>query len=224
MNEDIDNQTAINLFTGLCDDAIKRGLITCDGEKGIIETTNKLKEDKNALEIYEKLKAKLSQEDIDKIAKSIDIFTSLTEDEIKFKNSLYEKLKLSQNNTIAYVEIPPKDEMWQKVGGDNPTTSTILNRFRQSVLLNDFKDEKLKDVKCAIAFYEADGKYRLSAHSKDNNLLEFFKYVEQEKIPNFTQNAGGHKSRAGGKIYSIDEKECLEWVQNIISCDNFFKY
>jgi hypothetical protein len=45
---------------------------------------------------------------------------------------------------------------------------------------------------------------------------------KDNKIPNFTQNSGGHPTRAGGGINSNNPEICHKWVQNIISCDNFF--
>ena len=222
LDEPIDNPQAYSLMYGFADDSTKRGLLVCDGEKGEIKPSKKLIDDKNAYEIYNALKEKLTDEQIERIASSIDILANLTPLENKFKDSLKDKLRLSDNKKIAYVEIPPDDTMWHVLGADNSRTSTILNRFRQSVLRNDFKDSSLDDVELAFVFYQAEDKYRISAHSKNSVLLDFYDYVEQNKIPEFTKNAGGHQDRGGGKIFTIDPKTCHKWVQDIISCQDFF--
>lgn len=222
LDEPISNEQAYSLMFGFVDDAAKRGLVTCDGKKGLVEPTQKLVEDKNALDVFLNLEEKLTDEQIGKIASAVDIMSNLTPLEKEFKNSLHDKIKLSDNGKIAYVEIPPKDKEWQRLGADNSRTSTILNRFRQNVLQNRFKDEKLNNVELVMVFYEAEGKYRLSAHSKNSTFLDFCDYVEQTRIPNFTQNAGGHKDRGGGKIFTTDPKECHKWVNTIISCSDFY--
>ena len=219
LGEEIDNSKAYDLFLGLADDATKKGLVKCDGARGIIEAQDKLIKDKNAYEIYQNLKDKLTQEQVSKIAKTIDLMSSLTSEQKEFKNSLQDRTKLSQNGTIAYVEISPDDEEWKSLGGDNTITSTILNRHRQSIL----SSEKYENVQAAIVFYEANGKYRLSAHTRNENLLDFFDYVDKNAIPNFSQNSGGHVNRGGGSIRSIEANECKKWVEKILSCDDFFE-
>ena len=216
LNESIDSEQAYSLMFGLVDDSAKKGYIICDGVKGKITPTNKLLDDKNALEVYLSLEEKLDDEQIKKISQAIDLMSNLTFEEESFKNSLYEKIKYSPNGKIAYVEISPDDKEWKKLGGDTTRTSTILNRFRQEVL------KKFNDVEVAITFYEAEGKYRLSAHSKTPTLLDFYNYIEKTRIPEFTKNAGGHKDRGGGKIYTTNPEVCHKWVQDIISCDDFY--
>lgn len=215
LEEEINSSLAYDLFLGFIDDAIKRNLIKCDAKKGTIEAQKKLIEDKNAYEIFSALKNKLSKEEISIIAKTIDVLSSLTKEEQAFKDSLKDKLHYSQNGKIAYVEIPPNDEEWSNLGGDNVITSRILNNFRQEVLAQN------NEVEIVITFYEAHGNYRLSAHSKINNLLNFFKYIEDKKIPDFTQKSGGHQNRAGGGLNTNDPEKCHKWVQNIITCDDF---
>lgn len=223
LGKDIDNQTAYNLFSGFVDDTQKRGLVICDGRKGTVKPTKKLATDANSYEIFKKLKSKLTKDQISAIAKNIDIMSSLTLPEKKFKSSLYNRLKFSKNGTIAYIEIPPFDRQWIELGMDNARTSTILNRFRQSVLNNDFKDPRLDKVKTAATFYRAGNVYRVSLHSKEESLLDFFKYVDKNKIGNFALNSGGHQSRAGGKTPSVSKLACHRWVQSIVSCDDFYE-
>ena len=215
MNKEIDSDIAYKLMLGMADDCVKKGLIVCDGNRGIIEPTEKLKEDKNAIEIFEKLLAKLDEKQKIEIAKQIDILSSLTKEEEEFKNNLESRLSFSKNGKIAYIEIPPNDKEWEKLGGDNARTSTILNRYRQEVLKNT-------DADVVFAFYEAGGNYRFSAHSKKDNLLEFFKYVDEKAIRGFFNNSGGHPSRGGGKIPTRNEKTCSTWVKKIIGCDDFY--
>ena len=216
LGSEIDDSQAYDLFSGLIDDIVKRSLVKIDSANGDIIAQKALIEDKNAYEIFSKLKEKLTKEQIATIAKNIDVLSSLTPEQQAFKDSLWDKLSYSQNGKIAYLEIAPDDEEWEKLGGDNVVTSRILNNFRQEVLARD------KNIQTVIAFYEAHGNYRLSAHSSEPKLLEFFKYIEENKIPNFTQNSGGHPTRAGGGIKTNDPKICHNWVQSIISCDNFF--
>lgn len=218
LNEEIDNNKAYDLFSGFVDDGVKRNLVLCDGETGIIKPKKELLADKNAYEIYLKLQEKLSDEQIATIAKNVDVIASLNDEQKAFKNSLEERLKFSKNKKIAYVEIPSNDLEWEKLGGDNTITSTILNRFRMSILNNP----KYKDVKIIFSFYESNGTYRLSAHSKDCNLLDYFKYVEENSIPNFTKNSGGHPNRGGGGIFYTEPSYCHKWVNKIISNDNYF--
>lgn len=217
LGQEINSNQAYDLFLGLIDDTTKRALVKCDGQKGTITAQKALYEDKNALEIYTKLKEKLSEEQIASIAKTVDLISSLNEEQQQFKDSLYDKLKLSANGKIAYIEIPPDDKQWQDLDGDNTITSTILNRFRQEVLADN------NDIQAIFCFYEAHGNYRLSAHAKNPNLLDFFKYIEENKIPDFTKISGGHPTRGGGGIKTNDPQTCHTWVQNIISCDNFFE-
>lgn len=213
--DEIDSSLAYDLFSGFVDDTVKRSLVKVDGLNGTIEPQKELIKDKNAYEVFSKLKEKLTPEQVKTIAKNIDVLSSLTPEQQAFKDSLWDKLAYSENGKIAYLEIAPDDEEWEKLGGDNVVTSRILNNFRQEVLAND------DNVEIVVAFYEAHGNYRLSAHSKEPKLLEFFKYVEENKIPNFTKNSGGHPTRGGGGINTKDSKICHDWVENIISCDEF---
>lgn len=218
LDVEIDDKLAYDLLSGFVDDGVKRNLVSCDGETGVIKPKKELLADKNAYEIYSKLIEKLNDKQIASIAKNVDVIASLNKEQKAFKNSLEERLKFSKNKKIAYIEIPSDDLEWKKLGGDNTITSAILNRFRMSVLNNP----KYKDVKIVFSFYEANGAYRLSAHSKDCNLLDYFKYVEDNSIPNFTKNSGGHPNRGGGGIFYIEPSYCHRWVNKIISNEDYF--
>lgn len=216
LNKPVNNAQAFSLMYGFVDDGTKKGYFVCDGVQGAIIPTQKLIDDEKGFEIYVKLSQKIKKEQIKKIAQNIDVLSNLSEDEKKFKNSLYNRMEYSKNGKIAYVEIPPDDKQWMELGGDNSRTSAILNRFRQNIL-KDFKD-----IEAVFVFYEAEGRYKLSVHSSSPTLLDFFNYIEKTRIPNFTKNAGGHKERAGGKIFTIDPVKCHKWVEDIISCADFY--
>ena len=222
LRQPVSNTQAYSLMFGLVDDGAKKGYFVCDGKNGTITPTTKLVNDENAFDVYNKLNEKINDEQRKKIAKAIDIISNLTDEERAFQKSLYDKIKLSKNKKIAYIEIPPDDPEWTKLGSDNARTSKILNRFRQAILNNEYHDEKLNDVVLALTFYEAEGNYRISAHSKEPSLLDFYKYIEDTKIPDFTKNAGGHSERGGGRIRTTNKKTCHKWVKDIVSCDEFY--
>ena len=213
LDENISKETAYDLFFGLISDCNKKGLIHCDGIKGEINETEELIQDKNAYEIYLKLKEKISDEDISDIARKIDIITNLTDDEKEFYKSLYKKIKFSKNQEIAYVMIPPDDTTWKKLGGDNTTTSSILNQFRRDIL------RKYKNTKIAVAFYEANGTYRASFHSKEKNLEDLY-ILSKDKIKEKGFTIGGHNNRGGAKILSTEPDICEKWAKEIINCAN----
>ncbi len=220
--DEITNSQSYELFSGLVSDCNKKSLIFCDGSSGTIRPSREFIKDKNSFEIYQNLKSKLTKSQIKKIAKSIDILADLTPEEEAFKNSLKNRLVLSENKKIAYIEIPPYDKEWKKLKGDNPKTSGILNRFRQDVLNNSFNDDNLNDVRAVFVFYRAKDNYRLSAHTKDEELLNLFKYIQTKTTKEIAQSMGGHPSRGGGRILSTNPEICHQWVLDIISAQDFY--
>ncbi|MBR1617311.1 DHH family phosphoesterase [bacterium] len=247
LDEEITPKQAYSIMFGLVDDTAKRGYLRCDGTKGTIEPTRKLKQNKNAYEIFKTLKNKLDDDAIKRIAQSVDIMSNLSLEEQKFYDGLYDKIQYSPNGKIAYIEIPPNDPEWAELGSDNHRTHTILNRFRQDMLNNKFHDAALDNIEMAAVFYPAQDKYKMSAHTKHPVLLKFFKYIERlgneyllkianiesanikitykpegKGIANFTSNAGGHPDRGGGKIFSTDPNVCHKWVQDIMDCCEFY--
>jgi len=210
LGEEITPEIALKLFKGMADDCVKKGLIQCDGLKESLETKKKLRKDKNAIEIYDELKEKIPDKQLREIIKEIDVLSSLTLEQQKFRDSLKEKMQISSNQKVAYVAIPPDDEQWQKLGGDNTVTSAILNRFRQEVLSEN------ENIETAIVFYEAQGNYRLSVHDKNQSLSDFYANAMQNlKYPGFS--IGGHNDRGGGKITTTDRNICSLFVKDIIS-------
>ena len=216
LNYNINKNTAYDLFYGLVDDCSKKRLVKCDGVSGTITPSKELTEDKNAFEVYTKLKGQLSEREIKRIAKNTDVLSSMTKQEKAFYEKLKQNTKQSKNKKIAYVEIEANNPTWEKLGGDNTRTSRILNVYRQKML------EDYPEAKVAICFYQAGSNYRLSAHSRDKNLLDFFKYIDETKMKGFSENSGGHQDRGGGKIATTNPQSCHKWAEEIVSCDDFY--
>lgn len=215
LNKEIDENCAYDLLAGLVSDCKKKDMIVCDGTRGEIIPQKELKDDKNAYEIFLKLKSKLTPDKILKLARETDILSSLTNEEKEFQKNLYKRLQYNDLNKTAYVVIPPNDEEWEKLGKDNNRTSAILNSFRREIIKND----KYK-TNTAIVFYEADGCFRLSLHSKNNNLEKFYynlsKVSKYRNYPDFS--IGGHKNRGGGKIATLNKETCAQFVEDVIKC------
>jgi len=208
LEEKFDNLSAFEMFYGLVSDCYKKGLVEIDGSKGTIEAKKDLSEDKNAIEIFNKLKEGLTDAQIAAIARNTDIMSTLSEKEEDFYKSLFNKMQFSPDRKTAYAVLAPNDKVWEELGEDNQRTSAIINHFRQDVLKN------YPGVKNAIVFYKAGENYRLSVHSKDN-LTSFYKRAQKEiKGENFS--IGGHESRGGGKIKSLTPEQCEEFVREIV--------
>ena len=212
---ELSNETAYDLFFGLLSDCNKKGLLECDGIQGTIKPSIKLIKNKNAYEIYNKLKNKLSRQQISNMVKNIDVMCTLTEKEKAFNASLYKNAKLSESKKIAFVEIPPDDAVWRELGGENTRTSAILNNFRRSVLKSN--DEKFKKAEAAVVFYEANGIYKVSFHSKRYPLSLFYS-LAQDAIADPSCSIGGHDDRGGGKISTLDKKACHNFAATILEC------
>ena len=56
--------------------------------------------------------------------------------------------------------------------------------------------------------------YRISIHSKNNSVIDFFNYVKNNTNPDLT--AGGHPNRGGGCIQTLNPKKCHIWVEQFI--------
>lgn len=218
MGEDITHDGAYDAMCGLVSDSVKKGILECDAKKGTITLSDKFINDKNAFEIYSKLYSKLSKDDIKNITKSIDIMASLAPEQQEFYNSLYDRIQYSKDKKIAYVVIPPDDEQWNELGGDNPVTSTMLNKFRRTVL----KDNKnYPDTQYAVVFYPSDNMYRLSIHTKSENMRKFFSRAVFELESKHNEfSIGGHRSRGGGKIIPKSDSDCKKFIDDILDCLN----
>jgi len=216
LGEEVTNEQAYRLLTGFISDCSKKSLLICDSKHGTIKLSEQLKNDKNAYEIYLNLIKRLNSKQIAEIIKKEDKMSNLTLEQQEFSDSLNDKLRFSKNKKVAYVVIPPDDEIWQKLGSDNAVTSKIINIFRQKVLREN------KDVKTAIVFYQSNDNYRLSAHSKDNSLLKYFDYIMQNCNFDVPLSMGGHPDRAGGKLETLDKNICYQWIDKVIEYSNFY--
>jgi len=215
LNEEIDNEKVYNMFLGLADDSSKRGYLTCDGIKGEIELKEEALKDKNFIEVYEDLRNKLSKEQIANIAKEVDRTSNLTKEEKDLQDFLYQNITLTPDKKIAYVVIDPDNEIWKKAGGDTPVVSTILNKFRQDILLNKENIEDFKNLEASMVFYRANGNYRVSLHSKEKNLHPVYEYVEKN-CPADNISIGGHATRGGGRITTLDKESQNLWVNILL--------
>ena len=215
LNQDISRNQAFDIMSGFISDGVKKGIIECDGKSGQILLSEKFINDDNASEIFAKLVQKLSPDDMQQIAKNVDIMSNLTPDEIKFYNSLNDKVKFTDDKKVAYIEIPQDDKTWESLGGDNPETSTILNRFRKNILRNMGNS----GLKYAVVFYPSKDMYRLSIHSNTNNLNDFYNNAITRFRYRFNDfSIGGHRSRGGGKIVPYDKDDCQRFSRDIIDC------
>jgi len=220
LNEDIDNETAYNMFLGLTDDGVKRGYIDCNGVMGKVELYKEAFEDENFVEVFSNLKEKLSEAQIENIAREVDRTANLTPEQVALKNFLYNNIQYDSDNKIAYVVIEPDNKIWKKAGGDTPTVSTIMNQFRQDILSNKDNKKENENTEIAMVFYKANGNYRVSLHSKNVNLHPVYEYIENN-CPAKNISIGGHATRGGGRITTFDKNSCNLWVNSVLEgCRN----
>ncbi len=217
-----------NLYCGMVSDYKKSGLVSLNKSENSYELikTNKLLNDKNSLDVFNKLDKSLSNKDKQEIYIHLDPLARLTNDEKVLQERLYSQLKVSSNGKMAYVVIPPNDKLWKKVGMDTPTTSEILKDIRTQVstdsqkaeFLSDEQKLKMKDVDTVIAFYQKDNEYRMSIHSKSNSALKLIDYIKENINPDLI--AGGHADRAGGKIDSLKKEDVNNFINSFIKASD----
>ena len=219
-----------SLYCGMVSDYKKSGLLKITKENNAynVQKTEKLLNDKNSLEVFNKLDKQLSLEEKNNIYKHLDPLSRLTQNEKLLRKRLFRDIKVTPNGKMAYIVIPPKDKLWQKVGMDTPATSEILKDLRVRVAENpsnvDFlsseQKKDMKNVDTVIAFYRKSGsfdEYRMSIHSKSNSAL---KLIDNAKISNSQITAGGHPDRAGGKIDSIAENDVRNFVNALVKASD----
>ena len=219
-----------SLYCGMVSDYKKSGLLKITKENNAynVQKTEKLLNDKNSLEVFNKLDKQLSLEEKNNIYKHLDPLSRLTQNEKLLRKRLFRDIKVTPNGKMAYIVIPPKDKLWQKVGMDTPATSEILKDLRVRVSENpsnvDFlssgQKKDMKNVDTVIAFYRKSGsfdEYRMSIHSKSNSAL---KLIDNAKISNSQITAGGHPDRAGGKIDSIAENDVRNFVNALVKASD----
>lgn len=226
LGEKLSKKDAKSLFCGMVSDYKKSELLKVvnnNGKYSIIKT-DKLLNDKNSLEVFEKLENSLSKKDKTDIYKHLDPLSRLTNDEKLLRKRLFENICVSENGKLAYVVISPNDKLWEEVGMDTSATSEILKELRVKLSTNDLgiehlneeQKEKLRNVDTVIAFYRKSSdsnEYRMSIHSRSNSAI---KLIERAKELNPDIKAGGHADRAGGFISSVEEKDTKKFIQAFV--------
>ncbi len=228
VGEKLSQKDKKNLYCGMVSDYKKSGLVTFNkSEKGYnLIKTDKLLNDKNSLEVFNKLDKSLGNKDKQEIYTHLDPLARLTIDEKQLQKKLYSELEVSRNGKMAYVVIPTNDKLWKKVGMDTPTTSEILKDLRVQVstnsqkvkMLSDEQKQKMKNVDTVIAFYQKDNEYRMSIHSKSNSALKLIDYIKENINPDLI--AGGHADRAGGKVDSLKEDDVNNFINSFIKASD----
>lgn len=211
------------LYCGMLSDYQKSKLIKF--EDGQLIKMPELYEDKNSLEVLEKVEKLINNKDKAKVFKYLDIMSNLTPKEMAFRDKLPSMVQVSPNGKLAYVAIDPKDKQWAGIGMDNDRTSAILRDLRLKMLDNSKSDifnqkqkQMLKNAKAAIIFYRTSSKshgcYQMSLHSKDSYAEKIIKYIKTNLDPEL--EAGGHENRAGGRVHSVSRQDANQFVNLFI--------
>lgn len=202
------------LLCGMTDDLRKNHYLEFDDTLNPVELPL-LRSDFQTRELYSKLKASVSDEEQKRVIKHLNVLASLNPEEIEFKNSLPDRIRTIPNGKFGCIVIPPDDRQWERLGGDNKRTSAIIGNFRVESL------KKYPHLKTAAVFYPANGAYRISIHSSDDNVLRLFNYIKENINPEL--KAGGHENRGGGSIPTLNPDTCEKWVKEIIhGADEFY--
>ena len=228
IGEKLSNNDLATLYCGVLSDYRKSKLIKIKNNQ--LTRLPDLIKDKNSSYILDKLELALSKEEKEKIYKHLDVLSNLTQVEKEFQKEMYSKIKISQDKKLAYAVIPKDDAKWQEVGGDNGRTSEILGHLRIQLIdptstqrLSDAQKEALKNTRAAIIFYKSGGVYQMSIHTKpeQSNALGIIKEAKKEwlKYQQSTKKTiemagGGHKHRAGSRIFSTDNQD----IEAFINC------
>lgn len=215
-------------YCGMVSDYEKSGLVEI--KKGKLIKLPALYNDKNSLEVLEKVEAKLSNKDKKEVHKHIDVMSRLTPQEKAFHKKMAKNIKISSNGKFAYVAIEPNDKDWAKVGMDNDTTSTLIRNFRKEIL-KESPDKKLfapeqieafKNVQNVAIFYrtspKSHGVYKVSVHSRNNSAL---KLIRQAEAISGQKIGGGHPNRGGGKLTSLDKTETEKFVNSFAQASEY---
>ncbi len=220
----LNKESIKSLYCGMVSDYKKSGLLKITSDKGqyTLYKTDKFLQDKNSLEVFDKLDSKLTTKEKNKIYKHLDPLSRLSNDEKFLRKRLFKETKVTPNGKMAYIVISPNDSLWLKVGMDTPRTSEILKDLRVRIsensqnvpMLTQKQKEKMKNVDTVVAFYRKDNEYRMSIHSQSNSAIKLINYVKENLNPNII--AGGHSDRAGGKIDSITENDTTKFVNDFI--------
>lgn len=231
LNEKLSMQQLSSIFCGMCDDMTKPGLLEYKKPFGkyVSILSDDVPIDSNTIEVYSKVSSTLSVGRKELIIQHLDILPNLSEDENRFMKRLFNGVKFSKNGKFAYFVIAPDDKDWLKFGGDTNRTSAMIRDFRVRLLKNNPEDklisrelrEKLKNVEVTGIFYSDydEGAYKNSVHSKKDYVAKYQHYIKENLYSGLM--AGGHLNRGGGRLNSLDEEECTQWVNYFkIAADN----
>ena len=203
------------LYCGMSDDLKKNKYLEFADSALFPAKTKEFMQDKNTKYLYTKIENELPTDDKIEVNKHLNILMSLNKSEKMFKDSLPEKIQYNSNGKFGYVVIPIGDKQWNSLGGDNKRTSAILRNFRLSALKNN------SNLDSAAVFYPTNSGYRISIHSKGNNVLKMFEHI-RKYFPEFS--GGGHPERGGGGNSGLNPQECIRWTNSVINCiDDFYK-
>lgn len=231
LNKKMSDNQLVSLYCGMCDDMKKSGYISFS-KGGTATFTKMAKDDSNTKHVFNKVKASLSEIEKKDIAKHLDIMSTLTKEEKKFQKRLFDSVKFSDNKKFAYCVIEPGDLEWDKLGGDNERTSSIIRDFRIRLLKNNTDDKliaanlhsKLDRVKVAGIFYpdKRNGAYKVSLHSRADYVSQYIDYIRENLCSELL--AGGHEDRGGGRIYSFDQDECNKFINQFVIASGNINY
>lgn len=203
------------LYCGMADDLRKNKYLIFSDKSVLPRKTEEFMLDGNTKSLYEKLERELPKDEQEKVMKHLNVLLSLNQDEIKFKEDLPNRMKYNSNKKFGYVTIPIDDKEWLSLGGDNKRTSSILSNFRVRTL------ENFPNIDAVAVFYPNSSGYRISMHSKGNNVLKLFDHI-RKSFPEFS--GGGHEERGGGGNFSLNPEKSIEWMNSIIKgAQDFYK-
>lgn len=196
-------------YCGMLSDYRKGGLVIV--EDGKLIKNDALFQNKNALEVLNKVEKKLKPEDKKEVYKYLDALSRLKPKEKAFFKKLEKEMKISPNGKFAYTAIHPQDPQWAEIGMDTDASSFFMREFRMNTL------SKFPQLQNVAVFYRTSpkphGVYRISIHSKNGSAEKLI--TTAEKLSG-TKIGGGHPERGGGKIDSIASDKTQDFVNYFI--------
>ncbi len=218
-----------NLYCGILSDYKKIKYISYtqdQNNKSVLVKSKALLDDKNSLEVLDRVESSLSPRSKSKIYAHLDVLANLTAEEKAFKDSLPSMVQVTPNGKLAYVIISPDNKQWMSLGCDETRNSIILSDLRQRLINNNLdsenftakQKEQLKNIKGTIVFYrespESGSIYKMSLLSKDDYTMRLISYIKTHLNPELV--AGGHSERAGGSINSCAPKDVNQFINNFL--------
>ena len=214
-----------SIYCGMLSDYQKHELISI--KNGQLIKNPKLYDDKNSLEVLEKVEKEAGEDSKIKVLKHLDIMNNLSDREKTFNTKLFSSINTTPNGKLAYVVIDPHDKQWRELGMDNDRNSLILRNLRIALLNSGEKDspftlgqkELFKNTKASMIFYRTSpnkhGLFQMSIHSKDGYAQNLINYIKTNIDPNL--EAGGHKDRAGGRVRSLGKTEIEKFINYFLT-------